>query len=116
MASTKPKPNVGVGMRNVRSPGFEKSGCSTWQPSGASLRPVITNRLRTPPPVLLGRTTRTGPLGCRNGGTLLIAPLRVATVICGFTGGVDPPIAGCEWQLAQLSELNLGPRPFDTSS
>src|SRR5207249_2567209 len=34
----------------------------------------------------------------------------------GFTDGLVPPTAGCAWQPAQLSRLNLGPRPGSVSS
>src|SRR5437588_8704904 len=30
----------------------------------------------------------------------------------GFTAGLDPPTAGCAWQLKQLLESNRGPRPI----
>src|SRR4029077_16439224 len=52
-------------------------------------------------------------------GTRLVAPLKFATATCGLGPtngnlealGLVPPVAGCEWQLAQLFELNRGPRP-----
>jgi len=40
------------------------------------------------------RATRMGPLAVMNGGTVFCAPCRVATAICGFCDGLEPPIAG----------------------
>jgi hypothetical protein len=34
-----------------------------------------------------------------------------ATATWGLLAGLEPPMAGCEWQLEQLVELNLGPKP-----
>src|SRR5690242_1472809 len=69
------------------------------------------------------RASRTGPSGVMNEGTALVAPCSVASAICGFgTGfcgllrpGLDPPIAGCAWQRAQLLPLKVGPSPVPGS-
>src|SRR5260370_25692888 len=80
----------------------------------ASERRVITNRLCTPPSgdpsrLRTKRASRTGPLAVTNGGTTFFAPIKVATVTCGFVAGLVPPIVGWEWHPEQLSRLNLGP-------
>src|ERR1700704_1158495 len=87
----------------------------------ASERPVITNRLCTPPSgdpsrLRTKRASRTGPLAVTNGGTTFFAPIKVATVTCGFVAGLVPPIVGWEWHPEQLSRLNLGPRPSGPAS
>src|SRR6266571_1147909 len=87
----------------------------------ASERPVITNRLCTPPSgdpsrLRTKRASRTGPLAVTNGGTTFFAPIKVATVTCGFVVGLVPPIVGWEWHPEQLSRLNLGPRPSGPAS
>src|SRR5580704_19171030 len=69
------------------------------------------------------RAARTGPLAVMNEGTVFLAPSRVASATCGFaTGfcglvnpGLDPPIAGCAWHIAQLFPLNVGPSPLPAS-
>src|SRR3981189_2260554 len=83
---------------------------------GVSEPPVITNRLCTPPSgdpsrLRTKRASRIGPLAVTNGGTTFFAPIKVATVTCGFVAGLVPPIVGWEWHPEQLSRLNLGPRP-----
>src|SRR5690349_451592 len=108
IASIRPKPKVGVGMRKLRLPwaaAVAKSGCVMLQP-GASDRPEITKRSCTPPSrtvfaggsAYLNRTSRTGPLFVRNDGIELVAPSLVATAICGLTDGADPPMVGWAWQ------------------
>src|SRR5216684_111401 len=87
----------------------------------ASERPVITNRLCTPPSgdpsrLRTKRASRTGPLAVMNGGTTFFAPIKVATATCGFVAGLVPPIVGWEWHPEQLSRLNLGPRPSGPAS
>src|SRR5579863_5669617 len=47
-----------------------------------------------------------------NQGTTFFAPLRVATAIIGFCGGLDPPAAGCAWQDKHWFELKRGPSPL----
>src|SRR6266849_6542991 len=93
----------------------------------ASLRPVMVNRSSTPPlgRVVSGlpnwskkngkRTSRTGPLVVMNDGMVFLAPSAVASVTCGLTDGLLPPVAGCAWQKAQLLELKRGPRPDPAS-
>ena len=123
MLSISPAPNTGVGMRNTTllcASSVAKSGWLTLQP-GASVRPVIVNRPCTPPsgePSALRtkRASRTGPFALRNDGSLLVAWLSFANATCGFTLGLVPPIAGCEWQPPQLSRFIVGPRPPATSS
>src|SRR6478672_4086412 len=124
--STKPRPKVGVGIRNttllLASCGG-KFSCGRPQP-GASKRPWMEYRLCTPPSnppavFMMKRASRTGPLGKMNGGTTLVAPSSVASAICGlgtgFTGlfnpGLLPPTAGSAWHSAQPLPLNPGPRP-----
>src|SRR5882762_9837289 len=86
----------------------------------ASARPVITKRSCTEPsltPLLfLNRASRTDPFAVTNHGTVFFAPLKVATAICGFCAGLDPPSSGCAWQDMHWLELNLGPSPFVTPS
>src|SRR5882757_1171767 len=87
----------------------------------ASERPVITNRLCTPPSgdpsrLRTKRASRIGPLAVTNGGTTFFAPIKVATATCGFVVGLVPPIVGWEWHPEQLSRLNLGPRPSGPAS
>src|SRR5262245_26035871 len=121
--STKPRPNVGVGMRNttlLRESSPAKSGCRTLQP-GASARPVITNSACTPPSgdpsrLRTKRASRTGPFCLMKEGTVFVAPSLVATATCGLTAGADPPVAGCEWQPTHESRLKRGPRPSATPS
>ena len=43
-------------------------------------------------------------------------PLRLANATCGFTAGLEPPTAGCEWQPPQLSRFMVGPSPSATFS
>ena len=67
----------------------------------ASERPAIVNSACTPPsgePSALRtrRASRTGPLAVMNEGRLLAAPSSVAKATCGLTGGLVPPIVGCE--------------------
>jgi hypothetical protein len=44
-----------------------------------------------------------------------VAPSSKAAVNCGFETGLDPPVAGCAWQLPQLFELYPGPSPESVS-
>src|SRR5258708_7626285 len=82
----------------------------------ASARPVITKRSCTEPsltPLLfLNRASRTGPFAVTNHGTVFFAPLKVATAICGFCAGLDPPSSGCAWQDMHWLELKRGPSPL----
>src|SRR5580704_3991337 len=111
IASMSPAPKTGVGMRKMMFgfppcaesgfPAGRKSGWAMLQP-GASLRPVMTKRLCTPPLLLpsgfrLKRASRMGPFGVMNHGTTFLAPANVATPIKGFRAALDPPTAGCEW-------------------
>src|SRR5215212_4198164 len=72
---------------------------------------------------LTKRASRTGPSAVMKGGTVFVAPSRVASATRGFgtgfcglaTPGLDPPAAGCAWQRAQLLPLKLGPRPVPGS-
>src|SRR5579863_9895183 len=86
--------------------------------AGASARPTMVNRSWTPPSgvtpsgMKVKRASRAGPLGRMNEGMLFVAPSASPAAISGFAAGVVPPEAGCEWQLRQLFELNLGPRPL----
>jgi hypothetical protein len=50
-----------------------------------------------------------------NEGGVFAALSSDATAICGFTAGLDPPIAGWTWHPAQLLRLNPGPRPTPLS-
>src|SRR6266849_8821922 len=88
--------------------------------SGASLRPVITNRSWTPPSgvpsaFLTNRASRTGPLATMKGGTAFRAPSKVATATCGLAAGLEPPVAGKAWQPAQPFMLKRGPSPIPSS-
>ena len=85
--------------------------------AGGSVRPVMTKRSCTSPSLvplgfLLKRASRTGPLAAMNQGTMFLAPLSVATAIRGFCAGLDPPVAGCEWQERHWLELKRGPSPL----
>jgi hypothetical protein len=126
IASIRPAPKTGVGMRKITlglpllpvtgSPFRPKSGWAMLQPA-ASFRPVITNRLCTPPSGVPSglrwkRDSRVGPPAVTNHGMEFVAPLSVATAISGFIAGLVPPIAGCEWQDAHEFELKRGPRPL----
>src|SRR5262249_29647721 len=54
------------------------------------------------------------PLGLfwmMKGGMLLVAPCSPATTISGLIAGLEPATRGWTWQLAQLFEVNRGPRP-----
>src|SRR6185436_17760974 len=118
ISSISPAPNTGVGMRKIAflfDTAVAKSGWLMLQP-GASSRPVIVYRSCTPPSglpsaFLMKRTSRTGPVAVMNGGTLFLAWSFPAKATCGFTGGLDPPIAGCEWQPPQPSRFMVGPNP-----
>ena len=66
----------------------------------ASLRPVMTNRLCTPPSLVpsgffLKRASRMGPFCTMNHGTTFFAPFSVAIAIEGLAAGLDPPTPGC---------------------
>src|SRR6478672_8608893 len=128
--STKPRPKVGVGIRNTTlllASCAGKFSCGKPQP-GASKRPRMEYKLCTPPSnppavFMMKRASRTGPLGKMKGGTALVAPSSVASATCGLgtglTGllnpGLLPPTAGSAWHCAQLLPLNPGPRPFPSS-
>src|SRR5579872_708330 len=89
--STRPRPKSGVGMRKLTllaATSAAKLGCARLHPAGASERPAMVKRLCTLPSsgalMLLGlvemkRTSRAGPLGVRNEGTVFLAPLSVAS-------------------------------------
>src|SRR5579863_4328832 len=84
---------------------------------GASERPLMTKMAWTPPSLVplgffLNRDSRTGPFCVMNQGTLLFAPLSVATATCGLGNGAEPPEAGCPWQDKHWFELKRGPRPL----
>src|SRR5205085_5928320 len=104
VASTRPRPKVGVGMRKITllpATWEAKFGCPRLQP-GASVRPAMVNKSWTPPssgPVGLAgslglvkvvdtkRASRTGPLAVMKEGTVLRAPSRVANATCGLGTG-----------------------------
>src|SRR5205809_2719214 len=103
-----------------RASSFPKSGCASAHP-GASERPAIVNRSWTPPSgvpsaFFTNLASRTGPFGAMNDGTVLVAPSALANSTWGFTGGLDPPSAGCRWQPPQLPRFIVGPRPSPASS
>src|SRR3982074_2661760 len=125
MLAIKPAPYTGVGVRNTRLPVAAcaaKLGCwitDALHP-GASVRPAMVKMSWTPPSgvpsgFLINRASRTGPLLVTKKGTRLVAPSRVATFTCGLIDGLEPPIAGCAWQPAQLFKLKRGPRPLPSS-
>src|SRR6266516_2238140 len=123
ICSIKPAPNTGVGIRKItlrRASSRSKSGCASAHP-GASARPAIVNRSWTPPSgvpsaFFTNLASRTGPFGVMNDGTVLLAPSALANATWGFTGGLDPPSAGCRWQPPQLPRFIVGPRPSPASS
>ncbi len=83
----------------------------------ASLRPVMTNRLCTPPSLVpsgfcLKRASRMGPLCTMNHGTTFFAPFSVAIAIEGLAAGLVPPTLGCAWHDWQLLELKRAPSPL----
>src|SRR5215475_14515984 len=93
IASMSPAPKRGVGIRKIMFefppwpvrgfPAGRKSGWAMLQP-GASVRPVMTNRLCTSPSLTplvlrLNRASRTGPFCVMNHGTVFFAPFKVAT-------------------------------------
>ena len=61
----------------------------------------------------------TGPFEVINDGIVFLAPISAAAAICGFGcgtwgldgPGLDPNVAGWEWQEPQLVLLNPGPSP-----
>jgi len=53
-----------------------------------------------------------GPSPVMNQGSVLRAPLSVATAPRGFAAGLVPPTAGWEWQAAHWFELKRGPSPL----
>src|SRR5438552_2414159 len=107
MASIRPAPNVGVGIRKIKSaPAATKSGCAILQP-GASVRPVIVNRSCTPPSDL-NLASLIGPLSEMKNGTVTVpffislnGPIREARFksdggvhdLFTITGRTDAP--GC---------------------
>src|SRR5262245_10184150 len=123
IASIRPAPNTGVGMRKITlwlATWVAKSGWPTLQ-FGTSAWPLIVNSACTPPsgvPSALrtNRASRTGPLRRTNEGTRLAMPFLVANATCGLTAGLVPPTAGCAWQPPQLSRFIVGPKPSSTSS
>src|SRR6202049_404197 len=126
IASMSPAPKTGVGMRKMMFgfPPWAESGFPAGRKLGwamshpaASLRPVMTKRLCTPPSLVpfglrLKRASRMGLFCVMNHGTTFFAPLRVAIPMRGFDAGLDPPAAGCEWQDKHWFELKRGPRPL----
>ena len=68
----------------------------------ASLRPVITNRLCTPPSGTpfdcTKRASRTGPFCASNHGIWLSAPCALTTLNSGLLAGLEPPTYGWAWQ------------------
>src|SRR5262249_19993877 len=122
-ASTSPSPNVGEGIRKMTLfavTAAAKFGCAMLQP-GASARPVMTKRSCTPPSgvpfgLFTNRASRTGPFALMKDGTVFFAPFAVATATCGFTGGLEPRVAGSAWHPPQRSKLNRGPNPRGTVS
>src|SRR3977135_2904893 len=125
IASISPAPKTGVGMRKmmfgfpplpVRGfPAGRKLGWAMLQPA-ASLRPVMTNRLCTPPSLVpfglrLKRASRIGPFCVMNQGTTFLAPSSVAIAIKGFVAGLVPPTLGCEWQDGHRREVEGGASP-----
>src|SRR5205823_12353392 len=91
MASIRPAPNVGVGIRKIKllsRLALSKSGCEILQP-GASVRPVMVKRSCTPPSrmVLVGGfanlnlASLTGPFREMKNGGVFVAPFLVATAI-----------------------------------
>src|SRR5437867_10775434 len=123
ICSIRPAPNTGVGILKItlrRASSFSKSGCASTHP-GASERPAIVNRSWTPPSgvpsaFFTNLASRTGPFAVMNDGTVLVAPSASANATWGFTGGLDPPSAGCRWQPPQLPRFIVGPRPSPDSS
>src|SRR5947208_3361893 len=123
ICSIRPAPKTGVGIRKItlrRASSRPKSGCASAHP-GASERPAIVNRSWTPPSgvpsaFFTNLASRTGPFGAMNDGTVLVAPSALANSTWGFTGGLDPPSAGCRWQPPQLPRFIVGPRPSPDSS
>src|SRR5439155_12438204 len=117
--STKPRPYVGVGIRNtalLAATAAAKLGCWMLHPP-ASGRPVITNSACTPPSgdpsgFRTKRTSRTGPSAVMKAGSVFLAAFATAT--CGLTGGLEPPLCGCAWQPTHESRLKRGPRPSAT--
>src|ERR1700682_2476411 len=126
IASMRPAPSTGVGMGKTMLrlspwpvsplPAGPKSGCAIVQLLSTSLRPVTTNRSWTPPsgtPLdVTKRTSRIGPFGVMNHGTVLVAPKPRATASNGLTAGLVSPTNGCRWQDEHLFELYRGPRPL----
>ena len=123
IASIKPAPNTGLGIRKItlpRSSSLSKFGWARLHPSAPS-RPVIVNRLVTPPSgvpsgFLTNLASRTGPFSLMKEGTASVPPNLLAKSTWGFTAGLVPPIAGCAWQPPQPSRFILGPKPSGTSS
>src|ERR1017187_5131014 len=126
IASMRPAPKTGVGMRKMifgfppwPESGFPAGRKLNWamlQPA-ASLRPEMTKRSCTLPSLVpfglrLKRASRTGPFGAMNHGIVFLAPLRAAIVTKGFCAGLDPPAAGYEWQDKHWFELKRGPSPL----
>src|SRR5436853_1787761 len=98
MASIKPAPKIGVGIRKTMFERLVKSGCFRLHPS-ASDRPLMVNKACTPPSgepsgLRRKRASRTGPSLERNHGMVLFACIAVASAIWGFVLGLDPPTAG----------------------
>src|SRR3989442_3283089 len=122
MLSINPRPNTGVGMRNLMLLASEKSGWEILQPGGLSDRPTTVKILFTAPsgfPLDLwgtfpfprfsrsrpfagsgidartNRTTRIGPSILIKDGTVLPGAMTGPRTNCGlFLGGLDPPTEG----------------------
>src|SRR3954453_5538423 len=117
MFSTRPAPNTGVGMRNMRllaACAALKLGCCRLQ-EPASARPETVNRSSTPPlgaavlavPLALKkngkRASRVGPFAVMKDGMELVLPLTMPALMTeasGLLAGLEPPNVGCEWQAA----------------
>src|SRR4051794_32328281 len=105
IASIRPAPKFGVGMRKTMLERLEKSGCSTLHPPESD-RPRTVNNACTPPSgepsgLRRKRASRIGPSLERNHGMVLVARIAVAIAICGFSLGLVPPTAGNAWHPAQ---------------
>src|SRR5271170_3173054 len=67
----------------------------------------------------MNRASLTGPFDVMNDGIVFAAPISIAAAICGFGSGtcgldgpgLEPRVAGWEWQELQLVLLNPGPSP-----
>src|SRR5579862_9759163 len=126
IASIRPAPRVGVGMRKTTLllppcpvtglPAGVNTGWVMLQLVLTSLRPLTTNRLCTPPsgtpPDCLKRASRTGPFCASNHGISLLAPAAFTTEYSGFAAGLEPPMYGWAWHEKHEFELKRGPSPL----